>query len=137
MQKSNTTATVNKVDEYLQVLPADIRKTLEQLRQIIQAAAPGAEEVISYGVPVFKLKGSLVGFGAAKNHCGFYVMSTGVMNAFKADLAPYDTATSTIRFPPGKPLPAGLIKKIVAARIKENTALRAATEAKKKSKKSK
>ncbi|HEY0610628.1 MAG TPA: DUF1801 domain-containing protein [Chitinophaga sp.] len=119
MQKT-TTAKINTVDNYFQSLPADMRKALEQLRQVIRSVAPGAEEVLSYGIPSFKLNGMLVGLGAAKNHCGFYVMSAGLMKTFKAELAPYDTATATIRFSPDKPLPVALVKKLVAARIKEN-----------------
>lgn len=119
MQKT-ATAKINTVDDYFQSLPADMRKALEQLRQVIRSVAPGAEEVLSYGIPVFKLNGMLVGLGAAKNHCGFYVMSTGLMKAFKAELAPYDTATATIRFTPDKPLPVALVKKLVAERVQEN-----------------
>lgn len=133
MQKA-TTSPVNNVDAYLQVLPADMRRALEQLRQLILSAAPGAEEVISYGIPSYRLKGMLVGFGAAKNHCGFYVMSPGVMETFKTELAPYDTATSTIRFTPDKPLPVSLVKKIIAARIEENTAHREEADLRKKEK---
>lgn len=131
MQKTNTVK-ITTVDDYLQSVPADMRKTLEELRQQIRSVAPEAEEVLSYGIPAFKLKGMLVGFGAAKNHCGFYVMSPGLMTVFKDELAPYDTATATIRFPADQTLPAALVKKIVAARIEENTRHREAINEKKK-----
>lgn len=131
MQKTNT-AKITTVDDYLQSLPADMRKALEQLRQQIRSVAPEAEEVLSYGIPAFKFKGMLVSFGAAKHHCGFYVMSPGLMTALKDELAPYDTATATIRFPADQPLPATLVKKIVAARIAENTQHREAMDEKKK-----
>ena len=38
------------VDEYIASFPASTRKQLSQLREIIQAACPNAEEVISYGM---------------------------------------------------------------------------------------
>jgi uncharacterized protein YdhG (YjbR/CyaY superfamily) len=133
MQKTNATK-INTVDEYLQSVPAEMRKALELLRKQIRSLAPEAEEVLSYGIPSYKLKGMLVGFGAAKNHCGFYVMSTGLMKVMKDELAPYDTATATIRFPPENPLPPALVKKIVMARIAENTLHREEMDEKKKAK---
>jgi len=110
------------VDEYLATVPEAARAALEKLRQIIRAAAPEATEVISYQIPTFKHHGPLVAFAAAKDHCGFYVMSPKVMRAHAAELKNYDTATATIRFPADKPLPAVLVEKLVKARIKENEA---------------
>jgi len=136
MQKTNATK-ITTVDDYLQSVPADMRKALELLRNQIRSLAPEAEEVLSYGIPAFKLKGMLVGFGAAKHHCGFYVMSTGLMKEMQEELAPYDTATATIRFVPEQPLPPALIKKIVTARIAENTLHREEMDEKKKAKKTK
>ena len=61
------------IDDYLAGTSHDQRAALEALRKTIQAAAPKAEECISYGIPAFRLKKPLVGFGATKNHCAFYV----------------------------------------------------------------
>lgn len=71
---------------------------------------------------MFKLQGPLVSFGAATNHCSFYVQSPAVMEAHKDELKAYDTSKGTIRFPADKPLPAALVKKLVKARIEENLA---------------
>lgn len=131
MQKTNATK-ISTVDDYLQSVPADMREALGLLRKQIRSLAPGAEEVLSYGIPAYKLNGMLVGFGAAKKHCGFYVMSSGLMKVLKEELAPYDTATATIRFLPEKPLPPALVKKIVAARMEENSQHREAMDEKKK-----
>jgi uncharacterized protein YdhG (YjbR/CyaY superfamily) len=103
-------------DEYLATLSDDKRRALEKLRKDIKAAAPKAEECISYGIPGFRLNGkSLVTYGAAAKHCAFYPGST--LQAFKKQLKDYDTAKGTIRFPPEKPLSSGLVRKIVKARI--------------------
>jgi uncharacterized protein YdhG (YjbR/CyaY superfamily) len=120
MAKAAKTIPVKTVDDYLQALPEDIRVTLEKLRHAIRAAAPQAEEVISYGIPPFKQNGGLVGFGAASKHCAFYVMSPAVMKMFAEELRGYDTSPGAIRFPQDKTLPATLVKKLVKARIKEN-----------------
>jgi uncharacterized protein YdhG (YjbR/CyaY superfamily) len=104
------------IDAYLASLPADKRATLEKLRKDIHAAAPGAQECISYQLPAFRYGGKmLVWFGAAKDHCSFY--PGGIVAAFKDDLKNYNTSKGTIRFPPDKPLPATLVRKIVKARI--------------------
>lgn len=108
------------VADYISRLPEDVQAALQALRKLIKTTAPKAEEGISYQIPVYKHMGMLVGFGAAKNHCAFYVMSPPLMIEMKKDLEKYDTATGTIRFTPDKPLPATLIKKIVKARIAEN-----------------
>ncbi len=112
------------VDDYLSALPDDKRSALEKLRKTISAAVPDATEAISYQIPVFKYQGrQLVGFGATKDHCTFFIMSTGVMNAFKDDLKGYEVGKGSIRFQASKPLPATLVRKLVRARIAENLAL--------------
>ena len=110
-------------DDYLARLPDDQRAALERLRAVIHAAAPGAEEAISYQIPMFRLHGMLVGMGARKNHCALYLMSKSTGKQFAKELASYDTSTGTVRFTPDKPLPASLVKKLVKARVAENAAI--------------
>jgi uncharacterized protein YdhG (YjbR/CyaY superfamily) len=97
------------------------RAVLETLRRTIHAAAPGAEECISYGLPAFRLNGrALVAFGAWKNHCALYPMSSATAAKFAAELKGYETTKGTIRFLTDNPLPASLVKRLVKARIAEN-----------------
>lgn len=110
------------IDEYLSRLGDDKRAALEKLRKTIRAAAPKAEECISYSLPAFRLNGVLVGFGATTNHCALYPMSGSIVETYKKDLAKYDTSKGTIRFQPDKPLPDALVRKLVKARIAENKA---------------
>ena len=105
-------------DPYLAGLSDDKRAALEKLRQQIQAAAPKAEECMSYGVPGFRLNGKLlVSYGAATKHCAFYPGS--IVQRFKNELKNYDTSKGTIRFSADDPLPAALVRKIVKARIQQ------------------
>jgi uncharacterized protein YdhG (YjbR/CyaY superfamily) len=114
---------VEPVDEFLAEVPEPAHGALQKLRAQIRAAAPGAEEVINYGVPMFRLVGkNLVSFAAAKSHCSFFVQSPAVIEAFAAELEGYDTSKGTIRFKPETPIPAALVKTIVKARIAENAA---------------
>ena len=109
------------IDEYLAALSDDKRAALERLRKTIRAAAPKAEECISYQLPAFRLDGRmLVAFGASANHCAFYPMSSSTVEAHKDELKDYDTSKGTIRFRADNPLPAALVRKLVKARIAED-----------------
>jgi uncharacterized protein YdhG (YjbR/CyaY superfamily) len=106
------------IDEYLAGLSAENRTALQKIRRAVCAAAPGAEECISYGMPVFRLNGKLIaGFKAAANHCSFHPMSGATVATLEADLAEYDTSPGTIRFSSRAGLPAALVRKLVKARI--------------------
>ncbi len=103
-------------DAYLAAVSADKRAALETLRKTIKAAAPEAEECISYQLPAFRLNGKLlVAYGAAANHCAFYPGS--VLAALKDELKDYDTSKGTIRFPADRCLPPALVRKLVKLRI--------------------
>jgi uncharacterized protein YdhG (YjbR/CyaY superfamily) len=112
------------IDAYLATVSDDKRAALETLRHTIRTAAPRAEECISYGVPAFRQDGMLVGFGATKNHCAFFLMNGSTVEAYKAELGRYDVSKGTIRFQADKPLPAALVRKLVKARIEENAGRR-------------
>ncbi len=108
------------VDEYLASVPDPARSTLKRVRAAIRSVVPPeATEAISYRIPAFKYKGSLVWFAAFSDHCSLFPGSS-VMEAFKNELKGFHTSKGTIRFPVDKPLPAGLVKKLVKARIAEN-----------------
>jgi uncharacterized protein YdhG (YjbR/CyaY superfamily) len=112
------------VEAYLKTVPPGSVAALQALRRIIRAAAPQAEEVISYGVPTYRHHGQLVSFSATPKHCAFYVMSPGPIAAHNAELKDYDTAPSAIRFQPDRPPPEDLIRTLVHERIRENEAKR-------------
>ena len=114
-------ANAKTMDEYLARLPHEQRAALEKLRRTIRSAAPKAEESVSYGICAFRQNGMLVGFGATPGHCAFYVMSTTMLDGYRDEIAGYGTGKGTIRFQPGTPLPAALVRKLVKARLAENT----------------
>ena len=108
-------------DYYISQFPEKQQFALEQIRKTIKAAAPAAEEVISYQMPAYKQNGMLVYFAGYENHIGFYPTPSGI-EAFKKELGVYKGAKGSVQFPIDQPLPLGLIKKIVQFRIKENAA---------------
>ncbi len=92
------------IDEYISSFPKETQKILEQLRVTIKGVAPHADEVISYGMPAFKLNGMLVYFAAYTNHIGFYPTPSGIA-AFKKELSIYKGAKGSVQFQLDKSLP--------------------------------
>jgi uncharacterized protein YdhG (YjbR/CyaY superfamily) len=109
----------NSIDEYIALFPDETQKLLQEVRATIHAAAPDAEEKISYQMPAFAQKGILVYFAGWKDHIGFYPTSSGIQ-AFKQELSDYKSSKGSVKFPLDRPLPLDLITKIVKFRLAEN-----------------
>jgi uncharacterized protein YdhG (YjbR/CyaY superfamily) len=115
----STKAVFTSIDAYIATFPKEVRKILKELRKAIQTAAPAADEKISYQMPTFYLNGNLVHFAAYEKHIGFYPTPSGI-SAFQGELSAYKSARGSVQFPIDKPLPFGLIGKIVRFRVAEN-----------------
>lgn len=109
----------NSIDIYISMFPEDVQITLSELRRVIIAAAPEAEEKINYQIPTFALAGNLVHFAAYKNHIGFYP-TPGAIEKFKDELSAFKTSKGAVRFPLDEPIPYDLISRMVAFRVREN-----------------
>jgi len=107
------------IDEYISKYPGDVQAILQRLRDTIKKAAPKAEETISYQMPAFKQDGMLVYFAGWKTHVGFYPVSSAIRE-FAKELSKYEGSKGTVKFPVDKPVPYGLISRIVKFRVKEN-----------------
>jgi uncharacterized protein YdhG (YjbR/CyaY superfamily) len=108
------------VDDYLAAAPKDKQATLKKLRRTIKAAAPKATEGMNYGIVGFKLQRKpVVYFGYWKAHYALYGMGSRVTKAFATELKNYLLSKGTIQFPADKPLPYGLVTKMVKARVAE------------------
>jgi uncharacterized protein YdhG (YjbR/CyaY superfamily) len=123
------------IDEYIATYPPAVQARLELIRETIRKTAPEARERISYQIPTFSQCGNVVHFAAYEHHIGFYPGASGIKH-FKKHLTKYASAKGSVQFPLDRPVPLGLVAKIVRFRVKENLAKYATAGAKKKRKKS-
>src|SRR5688572_32413405 len=109
----------SSVDEYIASQPPAARDALQRVRVVIRKAVPGAEEVISYQIPAYKLDGATVIFFAGwKEHYSVYPATDGLAEAFEEELAPYEVSKGTIRFPLSQPVPVKLVERIAKFRAR-------------------
>ena len=105
------------IDEYIAGFPSEVQEKLQRMRAAIRKAAPRAQEAIKYAMPTFTLNGNLVHFAAYKNHIGFYPAPR-ALQEFSEELSKYEGSKGAVRFPLDKPLPIGVIQRIVKYRVK-------------------
>jgi uncharacterized protein YdhG (YjbR/CyaY superfamily) len=117
------------IDEYINAQPVRTQRALKSLRAAIKAAAPDATQTINYGIPTFQLRGNLVHFAAFEKHIGFYPAPSGIA-AFKKELDRYVSAKGSVQFPLDRPMPLGLVTRIVKFRVKEQRNSTASKKAK-------
>jgi uncharacterized protein YdhG (YjbR/CyaY superfamily) len=116
MGKANFT----NVDEYISTQPETTQVVLQLVRRTLRKALPGAEEVISYKIPAYRLHGGIVLYFAGwKQHYSLYPTGERMVTAFKDQLAPYKVSKGTIRFPLSEPVPLKLIERIAKFRAEE------------------
>jgi len=113
-------ATPKNVDEYIASFSPEVQAILKKIRLTIREAAPGAQEIISYMIPAFRLNRILVYFAAFKNHIGLYPPVRGGAKLVKAASA-YAGVKGNLQFPLDQPIPYGLIERIVKFRVKQNS----------------
>jgi len=110
------------IDEYIAAFPADVQAVLRQVRATIRAAAPEAEETISYQIPTFKPNGThLIYFAGYKKHVSVYPAPVGNAD-FADEMAVYGSGKGTAKFPLDRPIPFDLITRMVKLRIQETLA---------------
>lgn len=114
------------VDAYLAAQPPAVAAAVQQVRETLREALPGAVEAISYQVPTFKLHGrNLVHYAGYPHHVGVYPVTEALAEAMGDELAPFRSGKATLRFPLDQPLPLALIRRIAQQRWKEGSAAQA------------
>ena len=107
-----------EIDQYLAALDEPKRSTLAELRATILEVAPDAEEVISYGLPAFKVDGTVIaGFGAFRHHLSYFPHSGAVLAALGEQVAGYRTSRGTLQFRIDTALPRSLVERLIEVRL--------------------
>ena len=109
------------IDEYIAAFPADVRAILRKIRRTVRAAAPAAQEIISYRMPALRQRGVLIYYAAFKNHIGLFPPIKGDAKLEKAT-ARYAGKKGNLRFPLDEPIPYGLIKRLTQLRARQDRA---------------
>lgn len=111
---------MSEVDAYLSAVPEPQRTTLETVRRRLRALLPGADEVIAYGVPAFKVDGlGVAGYSASKKHCSYLPMSGGVLASLADQLRGFSWSKGALRFPVDEPLSEEMLSLLVRTRQAE------------------
>lgn len=108
------------IDAYLAATDEPARSTLAAVRRSVRALLPEAEEVISYGVCAFRLRGETVaGFGAFARHCSYFPFSGSVLPALADRLEGYRRTKSALHFAHDSALPTEVVQLLVETRLRE------------------
>jgi uncharacterized protein YdhG (YjbR/CyaY superfamily) len=120
MNPSSQKKKIETITDYINTAPEESQEKLREIRKYIHESAPDAQEGLKWGMPAFSQKRILVTFAGFKHHIGFYVPYS-TLDAFKKELAPYKTASTSVQFPIEQPLPHELIRKMTKFRLEEST----------------
>jgi uncharacterized protein YdhG (YjbR/CyaY superfamily) len=110
--------TPKNIDEYIAGFSPSVQESLRKVRALVRDAAPAAEETLKYRMPTFVLQDNLVHFAAFQKHIEFYPTASAI-EAFSSELKDYVSAKGSVQFPLDRPVPFGLIKRMVQFRVKE------------------
>ena len=106
------------IEEYIEAAAPEAQPLLEQLVNILRAAAPDAEEGIKWGAPTFTLKRILFTLSAHKNYVSF-APTPAVVREFKERFGDIESSRSTVKFPIGKPVPVDVVKDMAIFRLRD------------------
>ena len=111
---------MQSVDDYIDAQPEAVQPLLLRVRSAIRKAVPAAEEVISYKIPAYKLRGQpVLYFAGWKKHYSLYPVSEQLAAACGDASTPYEIKKGTIRFPLNEPVPVKFVERLAKFRAKE------------------
>lgn len=87
------------VSEYLNKLPEDRKKIIEDVRKLIKMTHPEIEETMHYKMPTYILNDEILcALASQKQYMALYIMPHDLLKDFREELEKYDCGKSCIRF---------------------------------------
>ena len=110
--------TMTEVEKYISQFEPHIQDKLSALRQLFFEVLPNTEESIRYNMPAYKVGKYRLYFAAYKKHIGFYPVYG--LTELEDEVSVYRARKTkdSLHFMLDKPLPIGLIKKIITMKSK-------------------
>ncbi len=105
------------VKTYMASLNPEATRAIREVRKLVAAAVPDAQEVISYNILAFARDKPFMYCAGFKAHLGIYPPVRGDAKLLKA-LVPYSNEKGNLRFPFDEPIPWPLVKRIIKALAK-------------------
>ena len=109
------------VAEYIASQPRASQPVLRSVRTAIRKALPGSEEVISYGIPAYRLHGYVaLYFAGWRDHYSLYPVNARLISSLRPSSASYEVNDiGTIKFSLSEPVPVKLIAGIAKLKGQE------------------
>lgn len=114
-------ATTTDHDAYIAAAPEPFRPLLAQLRAQLSKALPGAEEVMMYNMPGFRIDGAMIaGYAAFSKQCGLYVDPKAIAAHVDEIASLKLKATKTgVTFSANQPISNELVRKLAVSSRRE------------------
>lgn len=108
-------------DDYIDRFTEPGKQVLSQLRTLANDAAPEAREAIKWGQPAWlHTSGTILFMISGHAHHANFAFTPSTREAFDADLASFATGKGTVKLPYSKPVPAELLRRMIAFRVREH-----------------
>ena len=110
------------VDSYIAGSVPEAHSVLNELRALIKATIPEANEGIWYGIPFYEHHGELEGYETAKKHVSFGFVKDVIEDDDRRALEAqgYKLGKGTLQIKFGQEIPVAAIKKILLTKAKRN-----------------
>jgi uncharacterized protein YdhG (YjbR/CyaY superfamily) len=109
-----------QVERYLAEAPQPQQDTLRTVRATLHKVLPRATDAMKYGMPAVLLDGiGVAGYASFKEHCGYFPFSSAVLDRAGDTVARYSTSKGGLKFAVDRPLPVGVVRRLVRLRLDE------------------
>lgn len=108
------------VAEYLALREGPALELLTELRAISREAVPEATETLKWGSPAYvHPRGTILFMVSGHTKHANFTLTPSTREAFTEELAAFETGKGSVKLPYGQPVPAALLRRLIAHRVRE------------------